>query len=78
MLKNLKAYKTTVLGLVFLAFAGYAIVQQLQLPEYLLFFIVVSSVLLILSPDKYANILENGIGSILKSDKNKQEENESL
>lgn len=75
MIKNIKAYKSTILGAVLLAASIYTIYKALAVNEYILGFEIVSSVILILSPDSYINLLENVISNFFKNNSKKDDTN---
>ncbi len=78
MLKNIfKSFKSTILGLAFLGFSGFALYNGLDINNYIVGGLIISGILLFLAPDKYINILEKAIKSVF-SILNKTKKDEQL
>src|SRR5688572_5129165 len=58
LVRNISSYKTTILGIVLLLFAGYAILHLEEHNEYLIGGLLLSGILLVVSPDSYVLLFE--------------------
>lgn len=61
-LNNVKQIKTTLLGLVLIGFGIYGILHLEEYNEYLIGGIILSGIVLVVSPDTYITLLEKAIG----------------
>lgn len=62
LIKNVKAFKSTLLGLALIGFGIYGMLHLATYNEYLVGGIILSGVILVISPDTYINLLEKVIG----------------
>ena len=61
-MKNILAYKSTILGVVLIAIATYGMFHLQDFNEYVIGGLYLSGVVLVLSPDTYIELLEKIIG----------------
>lgn len=74
MKKIFKAFKTTILGLLFIAVGVYLLVNSITFDYWIVGGLIVGGVLLLFTGDKFINQLEKYVyGKVLFEDKNKVE-----
>lgn len=76
MFKHVKKIKSTLLGLILIGIGTYGMFHLADYNVYLIGGIIVSGIVLVLSPDTYIELLEKAIGLKKKDDNSSENNNE--